>query len=183
MRLAALGLAAWLATTAVAWAAETPANFVVHDAPRPLPEVGFVDAEGATHALSGFRGQTVLLNLWATWCGPCRREMPTLDRLQATLGGADFQVVALSIDRAGVEPVRKFYAELGVQQLAIYVDSSGKSMRALSALGLPTTLLIDRAGREVARKIGPAEWDGPEMIALIRQQIAARPGPETRARR
>jgi thiol-disulfide isomerase/thioredoxin len=171
MRRYALALLAWLAVPVAAPAAEAPANFVMHAAPRPLPAVSFVDADGAAHDLGAFRGRTVLLNLWATWCGPCRREMPTLDRLQATLGGDGFQVVALSIDRAGVEPVRKFYDELGVEQLAIYVDSSGRSMRALSALGLPTTLLLDREGRELGRLVGPAEWDTPEMVGFLRQHI------------
>lgn len=99
--------------------------------------------------------------------------MPTLDRLQDKLGGPGFEVVALSIDRAGIEEVTKFYAEVGVKHLAFYIDSSGKAARDLGTVGLPTTLLIDRKGREIGRLVGPAEWDAPEMIALIRNRIAS----------
>ena len=109
----------------------------------------------------------MVLNVWATWCVPCRKEMPTLDRLQARLGGKDFLVVALSIDRKGVEAVRGFYQEVGVENLAIYVDPSGKGSHALAIPGVPTTLLIDREGREVARKMGEAKWDSPEMVSLV----------------
>lgn len=154
----------------------------VFDQPREMPEIRFADAEGRGLSLADFRGKVVLLNVWATWCVPCRKEMPSLDRLQAQLGDDDFTVLPLSIDRAGLPAIKRFYEELGLKHLGIYVDASGAGSRALGAPGLPTTLLIDRAGREVARKIGPAEWDGPEMVALIRQQMAAQPGAETRAR-
>lgn len=170
MRLAAMVLATWLALPADA--AEPPANFIMHDAAKPLPEVSFNDGDGARRTLAEFRGRTILLNLWATWCGPCRHEMPTLDRLQDRLGGPDFEVVALSIDRAGMVPVRKFYAEVGVERLAIYIDASGKASRDLSALGLPTTLLIDSKGREVGRLVGPAEWDAPTMVLFLKRFIA-----------
>jgi len=113
----------------------------------------------------------VLLNVWATWCVPCRKEMPTLDRLQAKLGGKDFLVIPLSIDREGVAPVKRFYQELKFEKLAIYVDPSGKGSQALAIPGVPTTLLIDRQGREVARKMGPAEWDGEETLSLVKQTI------------
>ena len=118
----------------------------------------------------------VLLNVWATWCVPCRKEMPTLDRLQARLGGKDFLVIALSIDREGVAPVKRFYQELGLEKLAIYVDPSGKGSQALAIPGVPTTLLIDRQGREIARKMGPAEWDGQEMLSLVEQTMHAQTG-------
>lgn len=159
-----------------AGAAAVPQGFVVHDASRPLPDIGFRDADGRTLRLADFRGKVVLLNIWATWCGPCRREMPTLDRLQAALGGADFQIVALSIDRKGVDVVRKFYAEIGIRLLAIHIDSSGKAARQLGVVGLPTTLLIDRAGHEMGRLVGPAEWDAPDMVAFIRQRIDRQSG-------
>jgi hypothetical protein len=97
--------------------------------------------------------------------------MPTLDRLQATLGGPDFQVVALSIDRKGLSAVREFYDELGLETLAIYVDETGEAQRALSVLGLPTTLLLDREGNEGGRLLGPAEWDSPEMVAFLRDYL------------
>lgn len=152
-------------------AAAAEHNFVLVDPPKALPDVRFIDGDGRDRALADFRGKVVLLNVWATWCVPCRKEMPTLDRLQSTLGGADFQVIALSIDRKGLDVVRKFYGEVGIRHLDMHLDSSGKAARELGAVGLPTTLLIDRAGREIGRLVGPAEWDTPEMIAFIRQHV------------
>ena len=163
--------------------AATTFELSVFDQPRDLPEIRFVDSESRSLTLAAFRGKVVLLNVWATWCVPCRHEMPSLDRLQAQLGGEDFVVLALSIDRAGLPAIKRFYEELGLQHLGIYVDASGASSRALGAPGLPTTLLIDRDGREVARKMGAAEWDGPDMIARIRQQIETPSGPEESPRR
>lgn len=98
-------------------------------------------------------------------------EMPTLDRLRAALGGVSFEVVALSIDRGRLDVVGKFYGEIGISHLATYVDNTGKAVRELADVGLPTTLLIDRAGGEIARLVGPAEWDAPDMTAFIRQQV------------
>ena len=151
--------------------AQSPAGFVVHESPRPLPDIEFENGQGVAMSLADFRGKVVLLNIWATWCAPCRREMPTLDRLQATLGGPDFQVVALSIDRQGLPVVQEFYDELGLETLPIYVDESGKAQRALSVLGIPTTLLLDREGNELGRLLGPAEWDSPEMVAFFRAHL------------
>ncbi len=121
----------------------------------------------------------MLLNVWATWCVPCRKEIPALDRLQASLGGADFEVVPVSIDRGGLETVRKFYNEIGIRNLAMYVDSSGQVLRQVRALGLPTTLLVDREGREVGRLIGPAEWDAPDMIEFVRCIISNKGPPKS----
>ena len=150
-----------------------PLELSVFDRPRDLPEIHFADEEGHELTLGDFGGRVVLLNVWATWCVPCRKEMPTLDRLQARLGGKDFLVIALSIDREGVAPVKRFYQELKLEKLAIYVDPSGKRSRALAIPGVPTTLLIDRQAREIARKMGPAEWDGAEMVSLVERTIHA----------
>jgi thiol-disulfide isomerase/thioredoxin len=139
--------------------------------PRPAPEVMLTDANGTGRALSAFRGKVVLLNFWATWCYPCRREMPALDRLQKTLGGSGFEVVALSIDREGAKVVKPFYKELGLRNLAIYLDPKWKAQRAFSITRFPTTVLIDKAGREVGRLEGPAEWMTPDARALIRHFI------------
>ena len=174
LAIAIIGVSLVLISTASG--ADAPLNFAVRERPTPLPEIQFMDGAGQRRALSDFRGKVVLLNIWATWCGPCRREMPTLDRLQAELGGPDFEVMALSIDRAGINVVRKFYAEVGVEHLAMYIDSSGKAARELGAVGLPTTLLIDREGREIGRLVGPAEWDAPEMVAFIRNRLAQERG-------
>ena len=161
-----------LATSQFAAGQEPPKNFVMHDAPKPVAAINFDDAQGQSQNLADFKGKVVLLNIWATWCGPCRKEMPALDRLQAALAGLDFEVVALSIDRGGMDAVRTFFAEIGIRTLAMYLDSSGQALRTLSALGLPTTLLIDREGREIGRLIGPAEWDSPEMVEFVRCVVA-----------
>ncbi|HEV8553772.1 MAG TPA: redoxin domain-containing protein [Casimicrobiaceae bacterium] len=149
--------------------------FIPHALPRPIANVEFEDGLGRKRALADFRGKVVLLNLWATWCGPCRKEMPTLDRLQSQLGGADFEVVALSIDRGGQAVVKSFFDEIGVRALAIYVDATAEAGTKLGILGVPTTLLLDGAGREIGRVTGPAEWDGPEVIDTIRRYLPPRP--------
>jgi thiol-disulfide isomerase/thioredoxin len=155
------------ATVSTGSASGNQLELSVFDQPHALPEVRFQDDQGRDLTVGDFRGRVVVLNVWATWCVPCRKEMPTLDRLQARLGGKDFLVLALSIDRKGVEAVRGFYQEVGVENLAIYVDPSGKGSHALAIPGVPTTLLIDREGREVARKMGEAKWDSPEMVSLV----------------
>ncbi len=131
----------------------------------------FEDSDGNTLSLAEFRGKTILLNVWATWCAPCRKEMPALDRLQAKIGGPDFQVVPLSIDRSGLEAVRPFFTEIGIENLDIYVDRPAAAMKAFGVLGLPTTLLIGSSGRELRRWAGPKEWDSPEVIAEIRSYL------------
>ena len=145
--------------------------FDLLDPPRPLPELRFVDGEGRPLTLADFRGKVILLNLWATWCIPCLREMPTLDRLQAKLGGPHFEVVVLSIDIGGLPVVEKFYRALKLKALGIYVDKTLRVQRDLGIVGIPTTLLIDRQGREIGRFAGPAEWDSKEAIKAIRRYL------------
>lgn len=140
--------------------------------PVAMGEVAFVDGEGKPRNLAEWKGKVVLLNLWATWCAPCRAEMPSLARLQAKMGGADFAVVAVSQDRGGAEAPRKFLTNNGISQLGLYLDASGKLIQTLKAPGLPLTVLIDREGRQMARLAGPAEWDSPEAEALIRAAMA-----------
>lgn len=156
--------------------AEPPQGFVLHAIPKALPEIAFADGEGRPLGLTDFRGRTVLLNVWATWCPPCVKEMPTLDRLQAELGGPGFEVVALSIDRAGPEVVRRFYERTEVEHLALYIDVTGRAANTLGAFGLPLTVLIDAEGRELGRLIGSAEWDTPAMIAFLRGFVAGGEG-------
>jgi thiol-disulfide isomerase/thioredoxin len=151
-----------------------PLDLSVFDQPRTLPEIRFQDDQGHDLTLADFRGRVVLLNVWATWCVPCRKEMPALDRLQAQLGGNDFHIVPLSVDREGIAPVKRFYQEVGVEKLSIYVDPSGRGSPSLAIPGVPTTLLIDPEGREVARKMGAAEWDGPEMVSLVERTMHGR---------
>jgi thiol-disulfide isomerase/thioredoxin len=156
----------------LATAQEAPSNFIIHAVAKRVPDISFSD--GVAHALSlnDFRGKTVLLNIWATWCGPCRKEMPALDRLQARLGGDGFQVVTLSMDRGGPGVVQKFYAETGIRHLAVFIDATGRTASTLGLIGLPGTLLIDPEENEVGRLIGPAEWDSPEMIAFLEAQTS-----------
>jgi thiol-disulfide isomerase/thioredoxin len=143
-------------------------------APQPVSEIRFLDAKGKSLSLADFRGKVVLLNLWATWCAPCREEMPTLDRLQKELGGPGFEVVALSIDSGGAAAVRRFYDEIGVRSLALYVDPSVQATGKLRAVGVPTTLLLDREGGERWRKTGPAKWDSPEIVESLRARLRER---------
>jgi thiol-disulfide isomerase/thioredoxin len=139
----------------------------MHASPRPLPELAFVDGKGKPVTLADFRGRTVLLNVWATWCPPCREEMPSLDRLQKSLGGPGFEVVALSIDAGGAPVVERFYKEIGIASLAIYVDPGMRAAGQLATPGVPTTLLVDARGRELGRHAGPAQWDSPEALRVI----------------
>ncbi|MBI4194360.1 MAG: TlpA family protein disulfide reductase [Betaproteobacteria bacterium] len=153
--------------------AQPPGGFPLrlHSAPKTLANVTFEDGSGRRLTLADFRGKIVLLNIWATWCPPCRKEMPALDRLEQQLGGPGFQVLALSIDRGGTVAVQSFYEEIDVRALKVYVDASGQAPDKLSVVGLPTTLLIDAAGYELGRLTGPAEWDSPEAVATIRRYL------------
>jgi thiol-disulfide isomerase/thioredoxin len=141
------------------------------ETPQGVAALAFNDATGRERSLAEFRGKAVLLNLWATWCVPCREEMPTLDRLQARLGGNDFEVVAVSLDRSGPERVAEFLAEIGATHLSVYLADTVVVRRAIGIFGLPATLFVDREGREVHRIVGPAEWDSAESIALIRERL------------
>ncbi len=143
------------------------AGFVPTEGRPPAPEISFSDAAGNSLSLEDFRGRTVLVNLWATWCAPCVEEMPALDRLDASIDDIPFEVVAISLDRGGAATVEPFLAEIGVEGLALYFDESGRTLGAVAARGLPTSILVDPQGREVGRLEGAAEWDRPEARALI----------------
>lgn len=148
----------------------------VIERPAPLRSLAFQDGDGKPVTLEAFRGKAVLLNLWATWCAPCRKEMPALDRLQAELGGPEFEVVAVNIDTRNFDRPRQFLAEVKAQRLAYYADPQAKIFQDLKAagraFGMPTTLLIDRQGCELAWLAGPAEWASPEALAFVRAAIA-----------
>ncbi|WP_237174042.1 TlpA family protein disulfide reductase [Paracandidimonas lactea] len=141
-------------------------RFMRWHTPRELPAISFQNEAGKTISLADFRGRVVLLNIWATWCPPCREEMPSLDRLNAKRGGPEFEVVALSIDRDSAL-VKPFYQEFGIQTLRGYFDPTSQVSNILRAPGVPTTLLIDQEGREIGRAMGPAAWDSPQVEALI----------------
>ena len=152
-------------------------NFSRIDPSLPTPDDGFGDVAGHALSLADFRGKYVLLNLWATWCGPCVAEMPSLDRLQATLGGADFVVLPVSVDRGGVPSVTDFYDRHRIRHLGIYVDPSNHIAERLSVSGLPTSFLVGPDGRAVGALVGATEWDTPEAIALISYYLKNRANP------
>jgi thiol-disulfide isomerase/thioredoxin len=143
------------------------AAFVFKKSPEALPETSFIDASGKERSLGDWRGKVVLLNLWATWCAPCRKEMPGLDRLQGEMGSDKFDVVAVSVDKTGIEGAKKFLDQIKVEKLGVFADPSVRLGNTLKAIGMPTTLLIDREGREIGRLVGPAEWDSEEAKHLI----------------
>src|SRR5258708_1868309 len=171
------GVAMIVVMTSLFAAAQAPLkSLVLHDEAKPVASFAFDDAQGRSRTLADFKGKVVLLNIWATWCIPCRKEMPALDRLQGAMGSPDFEVVPVSIDRGGIEKVRAFYAEIGVRHLAMYIDVSGQALRAVRAVGLPTTLVIDPAGQEVGRVVGPAEWNSSEIADILRPIISKQAG-------
>ena len=147
------------------------AAFVFRKAPEALPVVKFQDAAGAERTLADWRGKVVLLNLWATWCLPCRKEMPSLDRLQKEMGSDKFEVVAISVDRKGAAASKKFLDETQAERLALYVDATARLSSELRVVGLPATLLLDAQGREIGRLLGPAEWDSEDAKRLIRSAM------------
>jgi thiol-disulfide isomerase/thioredoxin len=140
-------------------------------APLRLPDLAFEDAEGKPKKLSDWRGRTVLVNLWATWCLPCRKEMPALESLQTRLGGANFEVVAVNIDTRDPEKPKNFLKEANLTRLGYFSDQKAKVFQDLKAidraLGMPTSVLVDGGGCEIATIAGPAEWDSDDAIKLI----------------
>jgi len=146
-------------------------------APLRLPDLAFEDADGQPKKLSDWRGRTVLVNLWATWCVPCRKEMPALEGLQTRLGGPDFEVVAVNIDTRDPDKPKKFLKDANLSRLGYYSDDKAKVFQDLKivgrALGMPTSVLVDGQGCEIATIAGPAEWDSDDAVKLI--QAAEKP--------
>ena len=141
-------------------------------APLRLPDLAFEDADGKPKKLSDWRGRTVLVNLWATWCVPCRKEMPALDQLQTKLGGPDFEVVAINIDTRDLEKPKNFLKEANLTRLGYFTDQKAKVFQDLKAanraLGMPTSVLVDGAGCEIGTIAGPAEWASDVAVKLIK---------------
>jgi len=159
-------------TTSVASVPERPSTELVpfdwHDQPRETPDLIFTDASGGALTLADLRGRMVLINLWATWCAPCLREMPMLDRLAEAAAGPGFALIALNQDRAGLEVAAPYWDDKTFTTLKLYLDDGLSNGRALKPTGLPLTVLIDREGREIARLAGIASWDAPEVIAYFK---------------
>jgi thiol-disulfide isomerase/thioredoxin len=139
------------------------------DPPRPVTGASFVDGRGALKTLAEYRGRGVVLNFWATWCAPCVKEMPQLDRLKNILNPDGITVLAISEDRAGAPLVEKFYRINDLRNLDVLIDQGGKVLRGSNVRGLPTTLLIDAEGREVGRVQGISEWDSRDVVAFLQR--------------
>ena len=138
----------------------------------PVPEIEFSDAEGGSHKLSDWQGQVVLLNFWATWCAPCREEMPSLDALQREKGGERFQVLTVASGRNPPAAIERFFAEEEITELPHLTDPKMALARAFGVMAMPVTILIDAEGNEVARMTGDADWASPAALALIDQMLA-----------
>lgn len=157
-----------VALAGTAGAAEAPIRLAE---PTPLPPLVFETLDGQPTSFEAFKGKVVVLNLWATWCAPCRLEMPSLDRLQARFTHQPVIVLALSVDRAGPERVQTFLDEVGVKNLHVYRDPKAAIIRTLRVPGLPATLLVDKEGREVGRVLGIAQWDGPQAVEAVERLL------------
>ncbi|KFE35985.1 TlpA family protein disulfide reductase [Thioclava atlantica] len=145
---------------------------VTYEKPLPVQPFVFTDEEGAEHSLKDYEGKVVLLNFWATWCPPCREEMPSLNALQSELGGDDFQVVTIATGGANSpRKIASFFDKEGIDALPRFHDDTNMAARAMGVLGLPVSVLIDRDGNEVGRMIGGAEWDTPEAKTVIETLI------------
>jgi len=142
-------------------------EFIPESSPQPAPETGFTDAEGKPMSFADFAGKPVVVNLWATWCMPCLKEMPSLDRLQVQLDDK-LIVAAVSEDRGGAQRVGPFVAAMGLQKLKIYLDPQSDVAHAFNVRGLPTSIVIDAKGRVVGRVQGAAEWDSEAMLAVLK---------------
>lgn len=148
-------------------------KLVFASTPASVSDTEFGHLEGTTHKLSEFHGQILLVNFWATWCAPCRKEMPGLEALQASLGGDDFQVITIATGRNSPTGMRKFFEEIGVETLPLYIDPKQELARDMAVLGLPITVIVDRQGREIARLRGDADWNSDSARAILSAVIAA----------
>ncbi len=183
-RLAALAVAACLLVAGTASAANSIdeldkdpdgnpiIRFVVPDEPKAAPTISFVDASGKTGSLSDYRGKITAVHFWATWCAPCRIELPSVDFLNGSLSGESFAIVPISVDRDGPEAVGAFYKDNGIKSLPVFVDDGLDAFRAFKLGGIPATIFLDAEGREIARVLGERDWSDPDVAAVVRKLIA-----------
>jgi len=148
-------------------------KLIFHAAPMAASDATFETAQGGETSLAAYRGQYVLLNFWATWCAPCREEMPSLNRLQTELGGADFQVVTVATGRNPPPAIRRFFEETGVDVLPRHRDPQQRLAREMAVLGLPISVILNPEGQEIARLRGDAHWDSDSAKAIVRALIGA----------
>lgn len=151
----------------------TMKKLVFHSTPKPASELDFTDPDDGTRNLANYRGKYVVVNFWATWCAPCRKEMPSLDNLQAELGGDNFEVVTIAAGRNTLSGITKFFETAEVTHLPILLDPKLKLARSMGVLGLPITVVLDPEGNEIARLTGDADWDSTSAMAIFSALIAA----------
>ena len=144
-------------------------NLVINKDLKKYKDLTFLDDQNNQIDLNDYKGNLILLNFWATWCAPCRVEMPSLDRLEDILGDESFQVIAIAVEKTDISKIAEFYQEEGIEHLKIFHDESTKSGLYAKATGLPFTLLINKEGKEVGRKNGPWEWDSEEILEIINE--------------
>jgi thiol-disulfide isomerase/thioredoxin len=143
----------------------------LHASPRPLPAFEFRDGDGRKLTLADFRGRFVLLNFWATWCAPCKEEMPSLNALAARVSTKVLAIIPISVDVAGTVSVRRYYKEFALDRLSVYADPTSDAMHALGIIGIPTTLLINSDGLEIGRLVGAAQWGAPAIVEGLSKVI------------
>ena len=152
------------------------AAFLTSERPQSLTDISFLDVDGLPKTLGDFAGKTLLVNLWATWCAPCRAEMPSLQKLEVEMGGADFSVIPISVDLGSVEKPKKFYEEMGLQKLGFYHDGKmavfNEFKKRTLAVGLPATVIVDKKGCVLGKLNGPADWGGVDAKRLVSAAIA-----------
>ena len=144
-----------------------------HSTPKEISQEAFLTEAGDEATLADYHGKYVLVNFWATWCAPCRAEMPALDALQQAYGGEDFEVVTIATGRNPPPAMKKFFAQAGVTNLPLHRDPKQKLARGMAVMGLPVSVLLDPEGREIGRLMGDADWNGEDAHALIEALIAA----------
>lgn len=144
-------------------------KLILHPAPKMRADIPYTDPDGATRSLSEYQGKTILVNFWATWCAPCRKEMGSLDRLQAELGGGAFEVVTIATSRNPMPAINRFFEEENIQNLPILLDPKSALAAEYGTISLPLTVILNPAGHEIARLIGDAEWDSDSAKTIIRK--------------